>query len=42
MSSTTEYGKVTARTWLSPSGLPVRTLVKLPFGEVEVKLATLK
>ena len=35
-------GEMTVSSWVHPSGLPIRTLLKLPFGEAETKLESLE
>jgi hypothetical protein len=38
----TQYGKMTVHGWIHPSGLTIRSVLKMSFGEVESKLVELK
>jgi hypothetical protein len=42
MSFKTEMGEMTSRSWAHPSGLTVRTVMKMPFGEIRIQLASLE
>lgn len=37
----TDFGPVVATSWIHPCGLTVRSVLKMPFGEIEIKLASL-